>query len=159
MDPCNNLTWYKIMILYWYGTNWVQISYLLGQQGRSCQIDWYDPNFVVWGPWRNLGSSIVQVHHKLDIPLIIFSFQTLFLIVVLPPWDQPTLQYWCYVSTQERIWVSVYVSLSSINKTAVHIKTDAGERNIPDILPMQKHAHPLERPLCPHHHMTIIAVS
>jgi hypothetical protein len=51
------------------------------------------------------------------------------------------------------------ISTFSINKTAVHIITDAGERNIPDILPMQKHAHPLERPLCPHHHMTIIAVS
>jgi hypothetical protein len=32
------------------------------------------------------------------------------LIVVLPPWDQPTLQRRCYVSTQERIWVSVYVT-------------------------------------------------
>ena len=92
------------------GINWVQISYLLGQQGRFCQIDWYHPNFVVWGPWRNLGSSIVQVHHKLDIPLIMFVFQTLFLIAVLPPWDQPTLQYWCYVLTQERNGVSVYVS-------------------------------------------------
>ena len=61
--------------------------------------------------------------------------------------------------SKHSINIGELVGLSFINKTTVHIKTDAGERNIPDILPMQKHAHPLERPLCPHHHMTIIAVS